>query len=117
MQPGLSFFINRAKVFQLYRALLIEARHLPTATKHDVRAQIRREFKANISADPASVNLLLSQGETQLKALRNQISLSGAEAPHEQQQQQQHFQQQQHQEPHDADDERGRIGQGWPWQQ
>ena len=112
-QPGLSFFINRAKVFQLYRSLLREARHLPASTKQAVRTQIRREFQVNKSCDPSSVGLLLSQGETQLKALRNQVSLSGVETPQQQQQQQQ---QQQDQEPHDADgDERGRIGQGWPW--
>ena len=108
MPPSLSYFINRAKVFHLYRELLKQARHLPAPSKQEIRGEIRRAFKNNIAAEPAAVGQLLSQGETQLKALRNQISLSHADDAEQQQEQQQ-------QEPHEAEDERGRVGQGWPW--
>lgn len=104
----LHVFVRRQQVLELYRKMQKGAQSLEDkALGTDIRSQIRHEFKHNASLtdnmalrnlmQDAQRNLVKLQSMSQHSSRRNDGTswLNAHEG--------------------DADDERGRLGKGWPW--
>jgi hypothetical protein len=108
----LKYFIQRSAVLKQYRKLLKAARALERARPHDpslgrdAARQIKQQFRMfQPEMDRATVAVLLGQGEKTVQLIRNlqreaaqgDSSWKGTVDP-------------------DGADERGRVGQTWPWE-
>ena len=98
-------FVRRAQVLSLYRQFQRSIGHVEDQTlKKDIKSQVYSQFRANRSTtDNVVVRYLIQDAKRQLiqlQAITNQdktcIENSWINTK-------------------DADDERGRVGTGWPW--
>ena len=101
-------FIHRSKVLTQYRVFMRETVGLDSHVRKELRDQIRNEFKSKANeTNRANMKAHLMEGERQLQFLRiyrgtaKQVPNQGEE--------------QTWVGTVDADDIKGRIGTGWPW--
>mmetsp|Transcript_15409 Transcript_15409/g.29846 ORF Transcript_15409/g.29846 Transcript_15409/m.29846 type:complete len:114 (+) Transcript_15409:119-460(+) len=109
----LRYFIRRATVLQQYRGFMRECRRLGKSDAQmgaDIRQQVKDEFrKYKEETEKSLISVLLKQGSIQLDQLKElNDRRSGLSKPVEKG----------WKGTTDADgsDERGRVGEGWPWQ-
>jgi hypothetical protein len=101
------FFVRRQQVLQLYRTFLrASGRVADPELKKELSAQIKHEFRSNVSiTDAVVVKSLITEATRNLERLQAMARTSDVMV-----------QDQNNSVTTDEDDERGRVGKGWPWQ-
>jgi hypothetical protein len=100
--PSYKEFVHKFTVIRLYRNFLKTVRDMPH-NQDDLKQQVQREFAANKTLlDSAHIQRELGEGQRKLAELQDFTGRTqpGADSWI-------HIQ--------DEDDQRGRVGTGWPW--
>ena len=103
------FFVRRQQVLQLYRTFLRASRRVADPElKKELSAQIKHEFRNNVGITDASVvKSLIVEATRNLERLQAMAMKTDSDVM---------VQHQNNSVTTDEDDERGRVGKGWPWQ-
>jgi hypothetical protein len=103
--PSYKEFVHRFTVLSLYRNFLKTIRDMPH-NQEDLRLQVRQEFRAHKDLnDPYNLQRALAEGKRKYKELQE---FTGSNKKYDGDS---------WVNIEDAEDPRGRVGTGWPWQQ
>eukprot|EP00980_Cylindrotheca_fusiformis_P017267 scaffold5342_cov104-Cylindrotheca_fusiformis.AAC.9 len=107
--PSYKEFVHRFTVISLYRNCLKAVRLMPSHNhQEDLRVQVRKEFRANQhDSDPFNIQRAVAEGKRRYQELQD---LTGHNNKSEENDAADSWL-----NTYDPEDQRGRVGTGWPW--
>lgn len=103
--PSYKEFVHRFTVVNLYRGYLKKIREAMPHNRDDLQEQVRHEFRRNkADTDTFNIQRALSEGKRRFAELQEFIGDNSK------------YEGNSWMNIQDAEDPRGRVGQGWPWQ-
>ncbi len=103
--PSYKEFVHRFTVLSLYRNYLKSIRNMPH-NQEDLKQQVQQEFRTHKDdKDPFNIQRALAEGQRRYEELQQ---LTGEDNK---------FEGDSWIKINDPEDPRGRVGEGWPWQQ
>jgi Complex 1 protein (LYR family) len=103
--PSYKEFVHRFTVLSLYRNFFKAIRSSMPHNQDELRNQVRKEFKSHQhDHDPFNIQRAVAEGKRRLQELQDFTGQSNI------------YEGESWINTPDAEDPRGRVGQGWPWQ-